>query len=68
MAKKNSYPYNDNTVVKCEESRLGLIDDCDGDILLWVGRHDDTEDDDRVIRLTQAKLKKLIKRLQREVL
>lgn len=50
----------DNVVAFDEfKNRIGILKD-GRDALVWVGRYDDTGDDDRIISLSRRQIKKLI--------
>ena len=51
-----------------EGARVGVIDACDdGKVFLWVGRKDDSEDDERVAVLDRSEIARLITALTKEL-
>lgn len=50
-----------------ERTRIGVMGPDDGEIYLWIGRKDDTEDDERVAILSRAECLRLIKALQKAI-
>lgn len=54
--------------VDYEGARVGMIDACDdGKVFLWVGRKDDSEDDERVAVLDRKEIARLITALTKEL-
>lgn len=54
--------------VDYEGARVGVLDACDdGKVFLWVGRKDDSEDEERVAVLSRSEITRLIVALTKEL-